>query len=182
MPRTLLRLLILSAWVVPSSVLAQTDGVGVEPGDTVRVSASTAAGVFVVEDLTRDSLFLRGPVPSVEALGLSLHSLTKLEVRRARSRGAGALRGAGIGLLIGAGVGALIGIAHGSDPPGIISFSAGEKALMFGVPLGGAGVVLGAVAGHGSPGERWERMDPHQRLGFSRTGNGGFALAYSYRF
>jgi len=60
--------------------------------------------------------------------------------------------GAGRGLLIGAGVGALAGfLAASDDPPGLLSFSKGDKTLMLAGAFGVVGLVLGAV----TSGDTW---------------------------
>lgn len=81
-----------------------------------------------------------------------------------RSRGKGAGRGAGIGLLAGAASGILVGLVSGDDPCDrdqflgcFLAFSAGEKAVMYGIALGSVGTIGGAVAGAARSGERWER-------------------------
>jgi len=53
----------------------------------------------------------------------------------------------GTGILAGAVTGALMGLLSGNDKPGFMSWSAGQKALGFGVVLGGIGGVIGGVAG-----------------------------------
>lgn len=58
-----------------------------------------------------------------------------------------ALKMAGIGFLTGAGVGALMGFSGGDDNSGIISFTAGQKALIFGIFLGVIFGLLGAISG-----------------------------------
>jgi hypothetical protein len=58
-----------------------------------------------------------------------------------------ALSGLGIGILIGGGVGACLGFALGDDPPHIVSFTAGQKALVLGGALGVAGGLIGLIAG-----------------------------------
>ena len=62
-------------------------------------------------------------------------------------RGRGALEGLGIGLLSGAAVGALAGLASGDDDPGILAFTAEEKALLGGAFFGGIGGLLGLPFG-----------------------------------
>ena len=83
-----------------------------------------------------------------------------------RPRGKGALRGAGIGLVAGVASGVLIGMASGDDQCNEdtdylnfcnLAFSAGEKALIYGVGLGAVGTFGGAVAGASWSSERWER-------------------------
>jgi hypothetical protein len=58
-----------------------------------------------------------------------------------------ALSGLGLGLLIGGGAGAGIGFASGNDRPGFFSFTAGEKAALFGGALAVTGGVIGLIAG-----------------------------------
>jgi len=81
-------------------------------------------------------------------------AITRLEIRQpGRSRGAGA----GVGLLVGGAAGALLGLAGGDDDPGIVSFSAGDKAAIFGVLGAGVGALVGFAAGGGGS---WVGVDP----------------------
>ncbi len=57
------------------------------------------------------------------------------------------LPGMGKGLLVGGGSGILIGLASGDDEPGFLSFSAEAKAALLGTLLGGAGLIVGGIAG-----------------------------------
>jgi len=61
------------------------------------------------------------------------------------------LKSLGIGILVGAVTGALLGFLSGDEKPSgpwdILAFTAGEKALGFGVLMGGIGGVIGGVAG-----------------------------------
>lgn len=57
------------------------------------------------------------------------------------------LSGIGFGGLAGAGVGAGLGLASGNDEPGWFSFTAGEKALMFGAGLAIVGGIIGGISG-----------------------------------
>jgi hypothetical protein len=57
------------------------------------------------------------------------------------------LSGIGFGSLAGAGVGAGLGLASGNDEPGWFSFTAGEKALMFGAGLAIVGGIIGGISG-----------------------------------
>jgi hypothetical protein len=77
-----------------------------------------------------------------------------------RPRGKGAARGAGIGLLAGVAGGVLIGIASGDDERGLVAFSAGEKAAIYGIGLGALGTIGGAIVGASRSTERWERGAP----------------------
>jgi hypothetical protein len=73
--------------------------------------------------------------------------------------GRGGLEGLGIGALAGASFGAILGYAAGDDECNaddghwcILTFTAGEKAVLSGILLGGLGGLLGGVVGlaHGS--------------------------------
>lgn|GEM_PF-1553362 len=59
--------------------------------------------------------------------------------------------GFGTGALIGGSVGVVVGLASGNDPPGILSLTAGQKALLLGVglatPFGLFGGIFGAIQG-----------------------------------
>jgi hypothetical protein len=61
------------------------------------------------------------------------------------------LKGLGIGILVGAAAGAIGGFFSGDDDPSgpwdIFSYTAGEKALVFGVSLGAVGGVIGGGIG-----------------------------------
>ena len=54
-----------------------------------------------------------------------------------------ALAGAVTGLV----AGGLIGLISGDDPPGLFSFSAEEKALLFGLGMAAGGAGIGALEG-----------------------------------
>jgi hypothetical protein len=56
-------------------------------------------------------------------------------------------RGALIGFVTGFAVGGLIGLISGDDSPGILSFSAKEKALLYGIPLAVGGTGVGELIG-----------------------------------
>jgi hypothetical protein len=57
------------------------------------------------------------------------------------------LKGMGEGIIIGGGIGVLLGFLSGDDEEGFIRFTAAEKALALGVVLGGAGLIIGTIAG-----------------------------------
>jgi hypothetical protein len=62
--------------------------------------------------------------------------------------GKGALDGALWGFTIGAGTGAILGLASGQDRcPCLVSWTPGEKALIYGAMLGVVGLAAGTVAG-----------------------------------
>lgn len=80
----------------------------------------------------------------------------------------------GMGMLVGGGVGALIGLASGDDPPGFLSFSAGQKAMAVGLMLGLAGGIGGLIVGIANstpdvvliplPGDRFDALRPYSRF------------------
>ena len=76
------------------------------------------------------------------------------------------------GLLIGGGAGAVIGLASGNDPPGFLSFTAPEKALVLGIAGGVFGSTLGALIGAASRSERWQRVN---QLGNSTANSNSIA-------
>jgi hypothetical protein len=57
------------------------------------------------------------------------------------------LQGLGYGLLIGGGTGGLVGLASGNDEGGFFAFSAGEKAVMYGIGLSILTVPIGGIIG-----------------------------------
>ncbi len=63
------------------------------------------------------------------------------------------------GLIMGAGFGAVSGIASGDDDPGLMSFTAEDKALMYGAALGLIGVVMGGIFGVMSGADKTIRME-----------------------
>jgi len=92
-----------------------------------------------VKDIEEEELernpgeIIRIPSSSIDSVWAEGHSNT--------------FKGMGTGFLIGAGTGAVIGFAGGNDRPGFMSFSAGEKAAIVGLGLGGTGLIIGTVVG-----------------------------------
>jgi hypothetical protein len=86
-------------------------------------------------------------------------AITEMDVSVERHRNT--LKGLGLGLAIGGGGGALIGLASGDDPSNqFLAFSAGEKAVVLGVLLGGSGAVIGLIAGALSRSDTWAPAEP----------------------
>jgi hypothetical protein len=57
-------------------------------------------------------------------------------------------KGAMSGFLVGGFLGSALGLASGDDPPRLFrSFSAEEKAVISGIALGGAGILVGGICG-----------------------------------
>jgi len=94
---------------------------------------------------------------------------------RTINRGQGLLEGLGLGILIGGGGGALLGFAGGDDSGDqFLNFSAGDKAVIFGVLFGifggGLGGIIGLVAGSKN---EYDYQTP--QLGVQPTQGGGQA-------
>jgi hypothetical protein len=151
-------------------------------GDRVRVRSAVASGEFTVLDHRADTLTLLG-ARVADTLEVPLSTVTRLAVHRGlRSPGEGAMRGAGYGFLVGAGTGVAAGVLQGDDPPeNFISFSAADKALILGAVMGGVGAAVGAIAGHRSPGDRWERLIPPGEIRVAPDADGRLALTFRRR-
>jgi hypothetical protein len=149
-----------------------------EPGGKVRLGIRKDSAVGekrltgIVASLDQDALALE--VEGKGAVLVPYSDILKVEASHGRSR----MRGMGCGLVIGAGVGAIAGLAQGDDSPGIVSFNAPEKAIMFGVLAVPVGAVIGAIVGV----ERWERVEPARlRVGLLPV-RGGAGVAVSVGF
>lgn len=95
-------------------------------------------------------ILLQGPVSALAPK----NEVKNHEIQGAMIKGkSNFLKGMGLGLLIGAGSGMMIGLASGDDEPGdsgFFHFTAGAKALIGGIYLGGTGLVVGGIAGAAS--------------------------------
>ena len=132
----------------------------IEQGSRVRITAPSArldGAVGTVQEVTREALVVQFENP--RGLGtVDRSAIVGMDVSVRRERRV--LGGLGKGLLIGAGGGAVLGLASGDDPPGWLSFSAEEKALMFGVMLGVTGGVVGLIAGAVRQHDIWAAATP----------------------
>jgi hypothetical protein len=113
-------------------------------GEHVTVETHSNESIEVVVEPAPDGVAFRSQTGYV-----SIADVARVVDKR---RGRGALEGLGIGLLIGAAGGAIVGYADGDDecpPEGwcILTFTAGEKALLGGMFFGGVGGLVGGVIG-----------------------------------
>lgn len=80
-----------------------------------------------------------------EISNLHINEIETIKIRRKGSVG----RGVWIGALAGCALGGIIGLASGDDPPGIMSFSAEDKAILGGFTGtffgGGIGAIMGII-------------------------------------
>jgi hypothetical protein len=151
-------------------------------GDRIRLTTTVNAldnRTGRVLTIRSDSLLLQ--VAPAETLAVALAGVTRLEVSTGRRRYA--LRGAGLGSLIGGASGAVIGYASGDDR-GWCCFSAGGKAVIYGVGLGVTGLVIGTVVGALHVSDRWTSVPlgsavATPRLQVGRRGT-GIAVAVSF--
>ncbi|MGE0399400.1 MAG: hypothetical protein AB7T06_21990 [Kofleriaceae bacterium] len=127
--------------------------VDVEPGRWVDVKTTSGATLSAVTVQTTTGIAYQdesgGLIDPVAIAGV-------VDNRTLRGAGEGFLTGAGIG----AGLGVLVGLADGDDPPCddsghswcLFNMTAGEKAILGGILLGGLGSIVGLAIGavHGS--------------------------------
>lgn len=116
-------------------------------GEDVNVVLATGMGIDARVEQTPTGFVLRdtqGNVVPYESVGSVEHV----------SHGMGALEGLGLGVLIGGGVGAVSGLASGDDrcddtenECDVFNFTAGEKAILFGILIGGVGGLVGLAVG-----------------------------------
>lgn len=89
-------------------------------------------------------------------------------------------QGLGIGLLAGGAAGMAIGFAAGDDPPGFMSMTASENAVLGGAVMGVLGGVAGLVAGSLIRSDRWHRTSLDRLTVVATRGrSGGFALSFA---
>lgn len=160
---------ILAQLLVSSAAAAQIRSAPV-PGDVVRMQSAAGPYTYEVLEWSPVSVRLRDLRTGAQ-LSVPPEDATGAELRIGMEpRGRSALRGFGIGLLTGAVIGGIIGFADGDDPAGWFSFTAEEKALLFGGALGVAGGTLGGVIGLASPRSRWAPLAPSVAVSGSGLG------------
>jgi len=108
----------------------------------VKNDGSRLSGELIA--VKKDSLLLLAGSPSAGAVqSVPWETMTKVVIVKKARVGEGIAIG---GLLLG-GSGALIGYTDGDDPPGWLSFTAGQKAALGGITLGLLGIVVGGIGG-----------------------------------
>ena len=133
---TIQKIKIYRTWVSLNSEPFKIKGVLYEIKDSsILVSSSV-----VIQDYSTDKF---------EIVKLHINNIETIKTRRNNNIGRGVL----IGAITGFAVGSLIGLISGDDPPCpsgswiCFRYSAGEKALMAGVPLAVGGAGIGALIG-----------------------------------
>jgi hypothetical protein len=122
------------------------------------VSATAKATVELVDGREVEARAVPTPAGARWLTGIEVGPsgplLDPAEIRRVTTvdHARGAWEGLGLGLLAGITTGAMIGLASGDDhcPPDgfcFFQFSAGDKAILGGIVLGGAGLVVGGLLG-----------------------------------
>jgi hypothetical protein len=155
----------------PPSVPAQAAvpyGVGavVRPGDRVRLRPRApdtpgTVGRWLGADAGRARVEVASAEGRLDTALVSLADLASLE--RSTGRGTRLATGAGVGAFVGLAAGVAAGLAEGDDPPGFVSFSAGDKALIYGLGGAGLGAVVGMVIGYTIKSDTWQVV-PLQRM------------------
>jgi hypothetical protein len=178
MTRTILSALALG--IACSAVSPAQAPVSLNAGSRIRIRTQDSTRILILVGFSTDSVVVRHAADApLETLPLS--QIRRLEVSAGkRTPGQGMRRGLGLGLLIGGGTGIVLGLADGDDDPGIVSFTAGEKAMMGGLFLGGLGGIAGLITGGTYPGEQWQRASTTgARLSVVPQSSGGLALTVS---
>ena len=124
------------AWISLSSEPFKTKGILYEIKDSSILVTSPA----FIKDYSMDRS---------EIVQLNITNIETIRIRRKNSIGKGVL----IGAVTGFAVGGLIGLISGNDPPCdsqsfiCLRYTAGEKALLAGIPLSAGGAGIGALIG-----------------------------------
>ena len=156
----------------------------VVPGARVRITAPSVADhrlVGTVVTLDADTLKLRSKKQAV-LLAIPVSGVAKLDVNTGRKRNF--LKGAAIGAVSVGSLGAVIGLGSGDDDPDdFLAFTAGEKAMINAIYLGGLGLVMGTLIGAIVKTEKWESVPVDRiRIGISPQRQGGMMLSASFGF
>ena len=131
----------------------------VRPGDRVRLhpraeGLEPTVGRWLGAADGQARLEVPGNGATPDTILVPLESLALLERSTGQGRKTGS--GAAVGALVGLMAGVAAGFASGDDPPSIVSFSAGEKAMAGGLAGAGLGAILGAIIGSTQVSDRWQ--------------------------
>ena len=112
-----------------------------------------------------------------DTVAIARESISRMDLRtREGKRTQWAVLGFGIGFA----TGMVLGLMDGDDRSGFVRFSAEEKGVMMGLPLGVLGLILGAAA---APGQEWQSVDPAgARLSNGTTGRSRQWVSVATRF
>ena len=134
------------ALALPALAAAQTP----EPGARIQVVTTNNNELFTgtLVLLDTESLVMTTDRPGVNRT-VSSSAIKYLAVGHHRSRGKTSLIGALVGLV----AGMAVGYGSGDDPPGLFSFTAGEKAVITSIFTVPAGALTGLLIGPSK--ERW---------------------------
>jgi len=129
------------ALLILSSLAAAEERRGAEILITKKDGTQVSGELVAVK---KDSLLLVANEPAAGMdLTVGLKDIKEVKIVKKSKAGKGLL----YGLLLGGGGGAAAGLLSGDDPDGFVSFSASDKAALFGIFFGGLGLVIGGIVG-----------------------------------
>jgi hypothetical protein len=130
-----------------------------------RLAFASPDSLVVVDEYGHATRILRGNITSVDtSAGRFRHPW----------------QGLGIGILAGGAAGMAIGFAAGDDPPGFMSMTASENAVLGGAVLGTLGGIAGLVAGSLIRTDRWHRTALDRlTVAVTPVHAGGFSVSFS---
>lgn len=158
--------LIVGGSVGPSNAEDRTEA---RVGSAIRLTRGDSVLIGTVAEVDSDAISVRDPL-SKRTVAIRREEISRLEVRRGRSRGQNALIGAGVGLLVGLGVAAIEN-----------SKCQGEMlcGVEFALPV--LTTPLGALIGVAIPGnQRW--IDAAPRAPAAQLPKRGVRVAWSISF
>ncbi|WP_341937928.1 hypothetical protein [Marinimicrobium sp. C2-29] len=179
-------LLYSSLFLAPALLLS---GVGwaqtppaLEPGERVRVHRLDAQSVVgQVERVQDDTLFLIAE-SRARTMTVPLHSVSRLDVQRRRTRGQGAWHWAKGGFVVGAVAGAVTCSADVERCRESSGMNDAEILLGSALFVGGGLAFIGAVGGAMFPGNYWEGVPVPAQVSLTPVGNAGFRLSATWKF
>lgn len=145
----------------PAARVAVPHPVGpvVRPGDRVRLQprgpgVPATTGRWLGTDGGQARVEVLGAHGRTDTAVVSLAGVASLE----RSTGRGSKLGTGlaVGAFLGLVAGVSAGLLEGDDPPGFMSYSAGDKALLYGLSGAGLGGLVGMVIGSTIKSDHWQ--------------------------